>query len=231
MQNKILSALLVVLIAAPALAYQPYQSSNSYVKQQTTLHGAVFTIPAGASIHAVTTSELNTQTLFLGQAVTCMLTQDYYYNNKLIAPAGSVVNGTVISLKKASFAGRNGQLKIKFTSIVSPYGQMIPISGQIKTTDATGTLKGATTKDTTKTYTKDAAAGAAAGAVGGVVMSAISGGSIGKGAALGTAIGGGVGVTKSMLDKGGDIVIPSNTNIAIQLDQPVTVNSTSTYRY
>lgn len=230
MQNKILSVLFVVLIAAPAVAYQPYQSANSYATQQATLKGAVFTIPAGASIPAIVTSELNTQTLFLGQAVTCLLPQDYYYNNKLIAPAGSVINGTVINLKKASFAGRNGQLKIKFTSIVSPYGQMIPISGQIKTTDGTDALKAATTKDTTS-YTKDAVAGAASGAVGGVVMGAISGGNIGKSAALGTAIGSGVGVSKSMFDKGGDIIIPSNTNIAIQLDQPITVNSTSAYRY
>jgi len=234
MNNKLISALILASLAAPVFAYQqnqPYQTVVNPYGNQPVLQGAVFMVPAGSEIPAVTTGELNTQNMLLGQAVSLMLGQDYYYNNHLVAPAGSVVNGTVIQLKKASFAGRNGQLQIKFTSIVSPYGQMIPISGQIKTTDGTGILKGGTAKDTTIDYAKDTAIGAASGAIGGLVMSAISGGSIGKGTAIGTAIGGGLGVAKSTVDKGGDVVIPANTNVAIQLDQPMTINAASSYRY
>ena len=89
-------------------------------------------VPAGSEFPAVTISEISSKTMLLGQAVSLTLGQDYYYDGKLVAPAGSMVNGTVVQLKKASFAGRNGQLQIKFTSIVSPFGQMIPSSGQIK---------------------------------------------------------------------------------------------------
>ncbi len=234
MNNKLAVVILMASLSTPVLAYQqyqPYQTVNPYGNQQPTLQGSVFMVPAGAEIPALTTSEISTKNMILGQAVSLTLGQDYYYNNKLVAPAGSVVNGTVILLKKGSFAGRNGQLQIKFTSIVSPYGQMIPISGQIKTTDGTGILKGGTAMDTTIDYAKDTAIGAAAGAVGGLVMSAVSGGSIGRGAALGTAIGGGAGVAKSVFDKGGDVVIPANSNVAIQLDQPMTINSASAYRY
>lgn len=207
----------------------PYQT-NPYGGQPT-LQGSVFMVPAGSSIPALTTCEINTQSMILGQAVSVSLGQDYYYGNKMVAPAGSTVNGTIVQLKKGSFAGRNGLLQIRFTSIVTPYGQMIPISGLIKTTDGTGVLRGGTAMDTAKDYAKDATIGAAGGAVAGLVMSAVSGGSIGKGTALGTAIGAGAGVGKSVIDKGRDVVIPANSSIAIQIDQPITVNSASSYRY
>ena len=62
-------------------------------------------------------------------------------------------------------------------------------------------------------------------------MGAVSGGSVGKGAALGTAIGGGIGLGKSVIDKGADVVIPANSVISLQLDQPMTINAASAYRY
>lgn len=234
MKKYLASILVLGMVSGVAFAntqYQTHQVVNPYGNSQTTLQGTVFIVPAGSEFPAVTTSEISSQNMLLGQAVNLVLGQDYYFDNKLVAPAGSVINGTVIHLKKASFAGRNGQLQIKFTSIVSPFGQMVPISGQIKTTDGTGILKGGTALDTTKDYAKDLTIGAAGGAVSGLVMGAVSGGSVGKGAALGTAIGAGVGLGKSVIDKGGDVVIPANSTVAIQIDQPMTVNAASTYKY
>lgn len=232
MKKQIIGALMIAALGSMAVAaQQPYQSANPYGNSQPTLQGSVFMVPAGAEIPALTTCEINTKNMILGQAVSVSLGQDYYYNNKLVAPAGSIVNGTIVQLKKGSFAGRNGQLQIRFTSIVTPYGQMIPISGQIKTTDGTGVLRGGTAMDTTKDYAKDLAIGAAGGAILGTIMGPISGGEVGKGAALGTAVGAGAGLAKSLIDKGGDVVIPANSSVAIQLDQPMTINAASSYRY
>ena len=231
MKKRLICLLALVSVASISFANEPYQTVNPYPASQTTLQGTVFMVPAGSEFPAVTISEISSKTMLLGQAVSLTLGQDYYYDGKLVAPAGSMVNGTVVQLKKASFAGRNGQLQIKFTSIVSPFGQMIPISGQIKTTDGSGVLKGGTAKDTAIDYTKDIAIGAAGGAVSGLVMGAVSGGSVGKGAALGTAIGGGIGLGKSVIDKGADVVIPANSVISLQLDQPMTINAASAYRY
>ena len=231
MKKRLICLLALVSVASISFANEPYQTVNPYPASQTTLQGTVFMVPAGSEFPAVTISEISSKTMLLGQAVSLTLGQDYYYDGKLVAPAGSMVNGTVVQLKKASFAGRNGQLQIKFTSIVSPFGQMIPISGQIKTTDGSGVLKGGTAKDTAIDYTKDIAIGAAGGAVSGLIMGAVSGGSVGKGAALGTAIGGGIGLGKSVIDKGADVVIPANSVISLQLDQPMTINAASAYRY
>ena len=251
MKKILISAVMLVSVSACAFAnqypqpyqqpnqwqaqqYQPAQivnNANPYSNSQATLRGSVFIVPAGSLFPAVTTMELNSASLLLGQAVNLSLGQDFYFDGKLVAPRGSVVNGTVVHLKKASFAGRNGQLQVRFTSITTPFGQMIPISGQIKTTDATGILKGGTAMDTTKDYAKDVTIGAASGAVGGLVMGAVSDGSVGKGAALGTAIGAGIGLGKSVVDKGKNVVIPANSAISIELTQPISVNSAQTYQY
>ena len=166
---------------------------------------------------------LSSESLSLGQSVSVPVCNNFYYSNSLVAPSGSSINGTVVQVKKAGRAGINGQLMIKFTNIITPYGQMIPISGHIKTDDGTGLLVGGTKADSAKEYAKDVAVGAGAGAVGGVVMGALSGGKVGKGAAYGTAVGAGVGLAKSLWDKGVDVEIPAGSQIDIVVDQPVTV--------
>lgn len=207
------------------------QYGNSYKPQTyvSPLKGHVFMVPAGASIPAVTTCELSSATMTLGQGVSVALGNDFFYNGQIVAPAGSQVNGNIILLRKGGLAGKNGQLKVRFTNILTPYGQMIPISGTIKTDDGTGILYAATGKDTTKAYAKDLALGAAGGALMGTIMGPLSGGKVGRGAALGTAVGAGLGLGKSVIDKGIDVNIPPNSRIDITIDQPITVNTSPQY--
>lgn len=189
------------------------------------LKGSIVVVPAGTSINITTTATLNSSTASLGQAVSAVLSNNFYYNNVLVAPAGSTLQGNVTLAKKGNHAGINGQLQVRFTQIVTPYGNVIPISAMIKTTDGTGILVAGTAKDSAKGYVKDLGVGAGAGALAGLVGGAISGGSVGQGAAIGTAIGGGIGLAKSLWTKGTDVEIPANSTVEITIDQPVTVNS------
>lgn len=195
------------------------------------LQGKVVMVPSGTSIPAMTTIQLSSSQLSLGQGVSFSIPQNFYYNNTLIAPSGSTVNGTVIQVKKAGRAGINGQLMLKFTNILTPYGQMIPISGKIQTEDGTGLLVGGTKGDTAKAYAKDIAVGTAVGAVGGTIMGPLSGGKVGKGAAMGTAVGAVAGLGKSLWDKGIDVEIDPGTQMNIIIDQPATVNPQPQYSY
>lgn len=194
-----------------------------------TLQGKVVMVPSGTSIPAMTTIQLSSSQLSLGQGVSFSIPQDFYYNNTLIAPSGSTVNGTVIQVKKAGRAGTNGQLMLKFTNILTPFGQMIPISGKIQTEDGTGLLVGGTKGDTAKAYAKDIAVGTAVGAVGGTIMGPLSGGKVGKGAAMGTAVGAVAGLGKSLWDKGIDVEVNPGTMMNIVIDQPATVNPQQAY--
>lgn len=209
--------------------YYP-SNSNSGGGGQRTLKGRVVTVPAGAQICAVVTTPISSEYLTMGQPVSVTLGSDFYYNSTLIAPAGSTVSGTVTQVKKATHGTINGNLRLRFTEITTPYGTRIPISAQIKTADGSGLLVGGTKVDSMKSYAKDMGVGAGAGALTGLVASAISGGAIGKGTAIMTGVGAGAGLAKSVWDKGCDVVIPANATIDIQIDQPITVNP-SGYSY
>lgn len=206
-----------------------YESAN---QQQTytegkPLRGYLVSVPAGVVLPVVTTQDLASNTLTQGQLVQLAIGSDFYYDNKLIAPAGSTVRGTVTTCSKAKYGSINGKLKITFTQITTPQGVQIPINGVIKTSDGTGLLVGGTKMDVTKEYAKDAAAGAAIGALSGVVFGALAGGSVGQGAALGTAVGAGGGLVKGGATKGNDVSIPSNSSVDIILTQPITVQPSS----
>ena len=226
--------------AAPNYSYQqeaqtPSYSQQYYAQPQTrtsygskTLKGRVVTVPAGTSVAAVVTMPLSSANLTMGQSVSIALGSDFYYNNNLIAPAGSTVSGTVVDVAKAKHGSMNGRLQVRFTQIITPYGGQIPISAVIKTSDGTGLLKGGTKTDVAKAYAKDMGVGAGAGALTGLVASAISGGSVGKGTAIMTGVGAGAGLLKSGWDKGNDVEIPVNSKVELQLTQPITVNPSST---
>ena len=247
MNNKLIATLLSVYMcsmnicfAASNFSYQSTQTqpvyNSQYVQQpmqyssSQPLHGNVVMVPAGSSLPAMLTAPISSANASAGQSVSLVLNSDYYYNNKLIAPAGSTVSGTVIEASKAKRGSMNGKLCIRFTQIYTPYGTQIPISAVIKTDDNTGVLIGGTKLDVTKEYAKDVTAGVAAGAISGLVFGALAGGNVGKGAALGTAVGAGGGLVKSAWDKGNDVEIPANATIDLMLTQPITVSSSS-YSY
>lgn len=212
--------------ATPQYTQVPYQQQQTVSASQP-LKGHVVVVPAGVNMPVTTTMEISSATTSLGQPVSVVLTNGFYYNNVCIAPAGSTVSGNVILARKGGHAGKNGQLQIRFTQINTPYGNVIPISAMIKTTDGTGILKAGTAKDTTKEYAKDLTVGSGAGAVLGLTMGALSGGSVGKGAVYGTAVGAGAGLVKSLWDKGVDVVIPVNSGLELTVDQPITVQASN----
>lgn len=99
------------------------------------------TVPAGQTIQAIVTTPINSKNLSLGQTVTMVVGEDFYYNNKLIAPFESVLTGSVINVSKAKDKTA-GKIYLRFTEAVTPYGIQIPLAAIIKTSDKTGKLSG-----------------------------------------------------------------------------------------
>lgn len=240
MKNQILSAVLIINMlsfgavcassnfdySTPQVpsAYNNYHQQPLQYPHNNTLQGNVVMVPAGTSIKATLTAPLSSQYTTVGQTVSMALNSDFYYGNRLIAPAGSTLYGSIIESSKAKRGGINGKLSVRFSQIFTPYGAQIPISAVIKTDDSSGVLVGGTKLDVAKEYTKDLTAGSAAGALSGLVFGALAGGDVGKGAALGTAVGAGGGLVKSIWDKGNDVEIPVNASIDVVFTQPITVS-------
>lgn len=188
------------------------------------LQGNVVMVPVDTVFTATTMTPISSETLNKGDSVTMYLSSDFYYGNHLIAAAGSRVNGTVLKVNKGGLGNRNGKVEIKFTNIVTPYGQMIPISANIKTDDGSGVLKAGTAMDVAKDYAKDAVIGAGVGAALGTAMGALSSGSVGKGAIYGTALGGGLALISAAMQRGGTVEIPQGASLDIVITQPITVS-------
>lgn len=213
------------ILAASILTLAPIsfaQGVPSYTRPQ--LQGKVTLVPMGTVLPAVTTCDISSENLIVGDNVALTLDCPFYYKGSLIAPANSVVKGLVVEAQKAGHAERNGKVRIKFNEIITPEGNRLPISAKLITPDGTGVLMGGTTKDRTKSIAKDVALGAAGGALTGVIFGPMSGGKAGKGAALGTAVGAGLGLGKTIIDKGVEAFLPQGSQVNIMFDQPATVN-------
>ena len=215
----------LVLLGNFAFADTNYLYTPPQTQNNSNLQGYAIYVPAGVSVSAVLSQEINSQSAVVGQVINAVLTEDFIYNGTLIADQGSVVQGSVVQIKKAGFGNRNAQMQIRFTTIRTPYNNIIPISATIMTNDSTGTLKGATAKDSAKDYAKNTAIGAGSGAVLGTAMGALSSGSVGKGAVYGTALGAGLGLIKGACEKGENILIPANSQINLHFDQPITLGA------
>ena len=70
--------------------YQYYQQPLQYAKNNT-LQGNVVMVPAGATVKAMLTSPLSSEYTSVGQTVTLALNDNFYYDGKLIAEAGSTI--------------------------------------------------------------------------------------------------------------------------------------------
>ena len=236
MKNLFLkSAGVVLCMSLLTSANTVYCASNYSFDKATsntnysTLQGKVVYVPVGTTASAVLSQEINSQTCSKGTNVYATLDKNFVYEGITVAPAGSMLNGTVVDCQKAGLGNRNGQVEIRFTSIRTPQGYNIPVSAMILTTDGSGVLKGGATKDSAKDYGKNVAIGAAGGAVLGTAMGPLSGGEVGKGAVYGTAVGGGLGLLNAARQSGEDVQIPANAVMDIYFDQPITLTAPKGY--
>ncbi len=169
-----------------------------------TLKNSIVTVPSGVVFRALFMMPVTSATSYTGQQVLLALNNDFYYNGKLIAPAGSAINGSVISVSKAKHGSMNGKMMLRFTHLITPEGLDIPISAVIKTFDNTGILLGGNDTQETAISNIDSSQRVSTSST--------------------TVAGTGGGLVKSIWDRGEDVEIPVNASIELILTQPITVN-------
>ncbi len=226
-KNKIMLWLIVysLIVLQATFAAGNYTYSQNNYSQGQNLQGYALYVPAGITCSVLLSQEINSESAVIGQPVNAVLTEDFIYNGQTIASSGSVVTGSIVDIKKAGYGNRNAKMQIRFSTIRTPYDNIIPISAIIATNDSTGILKGGLAKDSAKDYAKNTVVGAGSGAVLGTAMGALSGGSVGRGAVYGTAVGAGLGLIKGAANKGDSILIPANSRIDLYFDQPITLGA------
>jgi len=113
--------------AVPSKAKQATSESNSY-----------FYAPSGIVCDAVLSENIHSSSTIVGQNVSVILLDDLKYKDKVIASSGSTVSGTITQNKIAGKGSDATKLRIRFTTIRTPYNNVIPVSAIVKTNDKTG---------------------------------------------------------------------------------------------
>lgn len=188
------------------------------------LRARVSSIPRGTTLMVKLDQPISSFSSQMGEQVTGTLENDILVNDAMAIPAGSEVVGQVSNVNHSGYLGKHGEIDVRFFSLKTPSGSVIPIRGHVVTKDDSGILKG-------NSYAADVAknigygAGiTGAGALGGTALGSMIG-AAGSGAVFGTAVGGVAGLGYVMARKGKDVVIPSGSRISVKINEDTAVNN------
>ena len=166
-----------------------------------------YVVPAGTSLSVQLPAEISTKTATVGQRITANLTNDLVVDGKVVARAGSPVQGSITQVISGSKTiGGKPTLGLTFDSLTFEGGDR-PIDARITQVAD----KSDKARDTAKI-----AGGAVAGGVIGHQLDSDQGKVIGAiiGAAAGTA---------AAKKTGKEVVLPAGTVVGMTLESPVTV--------
>lgn len=198
------------------------------------MRGRVAYAPAGLTIPISLQTSISTQVAKAGDMIQAQVSQTMYLGDATI-PSGSVIVGTITDAEAGRRLSRSGELGIKFNRLRTPDGIETPITAHLvggigkytdKGNDQSDVVRGEGWKAKVGQTAIRGGVGAGAGAALGVAVGAIagrSGSGAGRGAWSGAAIGGGVGAASMLMRKGRDVIIPSGTQMQLQLDAPASI--------
>jgi BON domain len=173
---------------------------------------ATVTIPDGTAIAIRLVDPLSSETAKVDDMFRGSLDTPITVDDKVVVPAGSDVEGRVVSAKSAAHFKGNSELALELTRI-SAGGRSYNISSTQWAKQGSG--RG-----------KRTAATIGGGAALGAIIGGLAGG--GKGAAIGAGAGAAAGTGVQAVTKGEKVELPSESKLEFRLQSPVTVVATST---
>ncbi len=188
-----LSFSLIVLLAAVPV------SIASAAEQEVT-------VPAGTVLHLRMENTVGSDISRVEEPVRADVTRSVVVHGRTVVPAGSVVRGNVIGVRKAGHLRQRSMVTVRFSEL-KPRGEEDQFRIRTRAWSAVG--PSLTSRDTK---------GIALPAAGGAIIGAIIGG--GKGAGIGAAAGGGAGAARLMVTRGKDVRVPNGSLVAVRLTQP-----------
>jgi hypothetical protein len=187
--------------ASQATGSIPEERSSESAPQAPAL--VTYTMPAGTSLAVNLNGALSSENAVAGDRVRATLKSPVIVGDRVIFPAGSVLDGQVSDVKSAKkgFKDTGGALSIQFHHLTAPDGHSASISAGF-TKVATGS------------------AGKKAGIIGGsAVGGAILGKLLGKDAKGGALVGGAVGTAVAGTTKGREAGIQPDEEIKLSLEK------------
>jgi len=184
------------------------------------LSGHVVYVPEGTILEIMFESGISSGSLDKNDRITAVLPRDFIYNGYVIAPAGSLVYGTVTDAQAAGYAYGAGSMALKFDEIQPLEGNPFKIS------TVTAIVKGQSTR--AKSMTRDVLVGTGMGLIGGMLGFLLTGGAgseqFVRALAIGSGIGAAAGGIRGGMTRGEDVRIPDGAKIKVRLAEPINIS-------
>jgi hypothetical protein len=164
--------------------------------------GSTRELPAGTEVDVRLVTRLDSKTAQLEDKVEASTMVDLYQGDRLLVPAGSIIEGYVSSVDRASRTDRKGEITVMFTKLT--------VNGRVH--DVRAYVTQALESEGIKGEAERIGAGAGIGAIIGGILGGV------KGAITGILIGGG-GVIAAT--EGKDVHLEPGTVLRVRFDTPV----------
>ena len=182
----------------------PQVRTQAPTQPETVNSGEPGTIPVGQELDVRLRTSLNSDTAQVEQRFEATTVVDVMQNGRVLVPAGSLVEGVVSAVDKATRTDRTGSLTLTF--------DRMRVNGQQHR------IRAGATQVFKSGGIRDEAPKAGIGAGAGAIIGGILGGA--KGAVLGAVIGAGGTIAAT---EGKNVDLPAGTIIRIRMDSPVRV--------
>jgi type IV secretion system protein VirB10 len=182
---------------------------------------ATLTVPAGTKLPLVLHNSITTRNAKPGDPVYLETLFPIVISNKILVPAGSYVQGEIVSTKRPGKVKGVGEMQLRLNTMILPNGYTVNFNaipnnagtGGNESVDSEGNIKGDTDKATDAgTILKGTAIGAG---IGGIASRSAGG------AGIGAAAGAAVGLMAVLLTRGPELELPRGTTLDVVIDRAV----------
>jgi type IV secretory pathway VirB10-like protein len=167
------------------------------------------TLAAGTKLDVRFDRSLSSATSTVGEIFRARVNEDLYDGDRIAIPAGSEVVGEVTQAGPSKKIGGKSVLGLRFTDIVLPSGETVPLKASFQREGASKSGRDAAT-----------VGGATAG---GAILGRILSKGGGRGTVLGAIIGAAAGAAIASRNPGEEVTIPEGSVLGIVLDRPVEI--------
>ena len=179
----------------------------SFISAYAQIDSSIYQLRAGTTIRVQMDNEINSRVASVNDTFTTTLAAPLLIEKTVLLPTGTVIEGRVTKVRRASYGGRSGTLEVSFQTLRLANGDK---------RDIEGVLVNELRIESSPTANVLTVVGGTA--IGGIV-GAVSG--IDNGALIGAGVGAGAGTGFAFLRKGKDVKIKADEKLEIKLTKNV----------
>jgi type IV secretion system protein VirB10 len=218
----------VVFAFAAIVRFQYGYPQSTQEKAPSTPTSSTLVVPADTTIPLKLMNTINSRTAQPGQGLYCETIFPITVGDRIVIPVGSSVKGSVTKVVRPGRGKGKAQIGIRFDTLILPNGTTLPLRATLSGLGGTGReefqpkeskVEGASSKS-------DNAGKVAETTITGAEIGTIAGAGSGhpvKGLGIGSLIGAGGGLVWIRASRGKEIVLPSGTNLELQLSTSLTL--------